>query len=274
MCIQCCAISLYSICYSVIKACNYWDSNTISAVVYFGTTLCNNTGINTWSSSDLPQKIKICGTDVHIQLQANYQGVVSDNAESKLNIASVICHCDENTGFLIWLGGYCISCIFHGTLKKKLYSILAYDEDHSPATTHYIKNIEDKHTLVEAIFNLANTKLKDVIVNYEIQFLSCSSKLSNYERKRIMKEHRQNYINGIIEPALKKQKLEKRRMKYKALDLAKKGEVLDKNLNYKRAMGGEQKQKLLENQREKYKALDQSKKEELLKKNLNYRKTI
>ena len=274
LCRQCCAISLYSICYSVIKPCNYWDSNTISAVVYFGTTLYNNTGINTWSSSDLPQKIKICGTDVHIQLQANYQGVVSDNAESKLNIASVICHCDENTGFLIWLGGYCISCIFHGTLKKKLYSILAYDEDHSPVTTHYIKNIEDKHTLVEAIFNLANTKLKDVIVNYEIQFLSCSSKLSNCERKRIMKKHRQNYINGIIEPALKKQKLEKRRMKYKAFDPAKKGEVLNKNLNYKRAMGGEQKQKLLENQREKYKALDQSKKEELLKKNLNYRKTI
>jgi hypothetical protein len=77
------------------------------------------------------------------------------------------------------------------------FSILAYDvDDSSPTcTAHYIKNIKDKHTLVNAIFNLATTKIKDQIVNYEIQLLSCSSELSNCERKRIMKNHRQNYIN-------------------------------------------------------------------------------
>ena len=188
LCEQCCAISLYSICYSVIKPCNYWDSNTVAAVVYFGTTLYNNTWINT--SRDIPQKVEICGTEIHVKLQANIQGVVYDKAKSNLHIESLICHTNENTGFLIWFGDYCISCIFQKTsIKNMSYSILAYDDDDSSptCTAHYIKNIKDKHTFVNAIFNLATTKIKDEIVNYEIQFLSCSSELSNCERKRIMK---------------------------------------------------------------------------------------
>ena len=71
---------------------------------------------------------------VHVKLQANYQGVVDDQAENQLNIESLICHGNENTSFLIWLGDYCISCIF--TLKQQSYSILAFEEydvdDRSP----------------------------------------------------------------------------------------------------------------------------------------------
>ena len=61
------------------------------------------------------------------------------------------------------------------------YLILAYDDDGSSPTSavHFVKNTKDKHTLVDAIFNLANTKIKYEILNYEIQFLSCSSELTN-----------------------------------------------------------------------------------------------
>ncbi|CAB4020738.1 Hypothetical predicted protein [Paramuricea clavata] len=97
LCRQCCAISLYSICYSVIKPCNYWDSNTVAAVVYFGTTLYNNTGINT--SCDIPQKVEICGTEIDVKLQANIQGIVYDQTKSKLHIESLICHTNETQGF-------------------------------------------------------------------------------------------------------------------------------------------------------------------------------
>jgi hypothetical protein len=275
LCRQCCAISLYSICYSVIKPCNYWDSNTVAAVVYFGTTLYNNTGINT--SCDIPQKVEICGTEIDVKLQANIQGIVYDQTKSKLHIESLICHTNENTGFLIWFGDYCISCIFQKTsIKNMSYSILAYDDDDSSptCTAHYIKNINDKHTLVDAIFNLATTKMKDGIVNYEIQFLSCSSELTNCERKMIMKNHRQNYINDFIEPALKKQKLETKQMKYKTMDPLVKQQVNSKRVNDHKIMAQEKKQKILENRTTKYEMLDKSKKEELLTKNMNYRKTM
>ncbi len=266
-------------------------------------------------SSDIPQKVKICETEMHVKLQDNIQGVVNDKAQGKLNIENLICHTNENTGFLIWLGDYCMSCIFQKTsIKNMSYSLLAYDdEDSSPTSTvHFVKNIEDKHTLVDAIFNLANTKIQDEILNYEIQFLSCSSELTNCERKRIMRNHRRNYINKISAPAVKKQKLETKKMKYKMigplvkqqvkskrvnnykimakekkqkilgnkrtmyelLNKSKKEEVLTNNMNYKKTINKEQKQKILEKKRLKYKTLDQSKKEELLTKNMSYKKTM
>ena len=166
LCEQCCAISLYSICYSIIKPSNYWDVNTITAVCHFGTILYCNIGVN--SSSNLPDKVEICGYMVHVKLQANYQGVVDDQAESQLKIESLICHGNENTSFLIWLGDYCISCIF--TLKQQSYSILAFEEydvdDRSPRAD-FIKNIDDKHTLIKTIFKLAHSKIKGKIVCYE-----------------------------------------------------------------------------------------------------------
>ena len=228
--------------------------------------------------SYIPQKVRICGTEIHVKLQDNIQGVVNDKAKSKPYIESLICHTNENTGFLMWIGDYCISCIFQKTsIKNTSYSILAYDDDDgSPTcTAHYIKNIKDKHTLVDTIFNLANTKIKDEIVNYEIQFLSCYSELTNCERKRIMKNHRQDYINDFIEPAsLKKRKLETKQMKYKTMAKGKKQKLLTKNMNYKQTMSKEQKQKDLENKRVKYEAMDQSKKDELLAKNMNYKETM
>jgi hypothetical protein len=39
ICVQCCAVSLYSICYSTIKPCSYWDENTVAAVACFDTVL-------------------------------------------------------------------------------------------------------------------------------------------------------------------------------------------------------------------------------------------
>ena len=156
------------------------------------------------------------------------------------------------------------------------YSILAYDDDDSSPTSsvHFVKNIKDKHTLVDVIFNLANTKIKDEIFNYEIQFLSCSSELTNCERKRIMRNHRQNYINEITAPALKKQKLETKQMKYKTIDPLVKHQVNSKRVNYYKIMAEEKKQKILENRRTIYEVLDKSKKEEVLTKNMNYRETM
>jgi hypothetical protein len=102
---------------------------------------------------------------------------------------------------------------------------------------------KDKHTLVDVIFNLANTKIKDEIFNYEIEFLSCSSELTNCERKRIMRNHRQNYINEITAPALKKQRLETKQMKYKTIDPLVKQQVNSKCVNNYKMMDKEKNKK-------------------------------
>ena len=275
-CRQCSAISLYSICYSILKPTNYWDSKTVAAVVKFGTTLYNNTGIIT--SSDLPKEIKICGTEVHVKLQTNYQGKLNAETESQWNIESLICHNDKNTGFLIWLGGYCMSCIFQKTSKNKSYSILAYDDDNTSSTAHFVKNIGDEQTLVDVVLNLAHAKPKEEVVYYEIQYLSCSSEVSDNERKSTLRRHNQNYNNlirmakkrvhfkqvndhRITEDHKKKKILESKKTNYQALDKTSKHELLKKQRNHYK----EQKQKILENKRANYQALDEARKHELLK---------
>jgi hypothetical protein len=68
--------------------------------------------------------------------------------------------------------------------------------------------------------------------------------------------------------------LENKRVKYETLDKSEKEEILTRNMNYKKTMSEEQKQKILEKKRVKYETLDQSKKEEVLTKNMSYKKTM
>jgi hypothetical protein len=47
--------------------------------------------------SDIPQKVRICGTEVHVKLHANIQGVVNDKAKSKPYIESLTCDTNIKT---------------------------------------------------------------------------------------------------------------------------------------------------------------------------------
>ena len=116
---------------------------------------------------------------MHVNLQANYQGKLNAETGGQWNVESLIRHNDE-------------SCIFQQTSKYKSYSILAYDDYNISSTAHYVKNIVDEQTLVDDILNLARTKIKEQIFGcYEIQYLSCSSQVTNNERRKTIRRHRQ-----------------------------------------------------------------------------------
>ena len=148
-------------------------------------------------------------------------------------------------------------------------------------------------TLIKTIFKLAHSKIKGKIVCYEIQFLSCSSQLTDIERKKVMRKHRLMHNSDKMAPAQKKQKLEmcqmklksmatekkqkllkNKRAKYQYLDQSMKEDLLTKKMNYRQTMGEKQKEKYLENRRAKYQDLDQSMKDDLLTKNRNYKQII
>ena len=152
------------------------------------------------------------------------------------------------------------------------YSILAYDDDDDTSCkAHYIKNIKDKSTLVDSLFNIVKTKIGGKIVNYTIQFLSYFSQLTNSERKRVMKNHRQSYINDNIAPAVQQQKFEAEQLTYKMMSPSVKRQVNVKRVNDYKCMLKEKKQQILK-KRTKYQTMDQSKKLKLLTKNLKYKK--
>ena len=62
-----CAVPMYSLCYSIVKSCSYWNSNTIATIVdngkRLGDNLCLN-GCTCISLSDLPKIVDVSGAEI------------------------------------------------------------------------------------------------------------------------------------------------------------------------------------------------------------------
>ena len=107
-------IAVYEMCYSVINPCGYWTSGTLSALVSNRNTLYNVMGVKRHIIPvDLPQSVSISGTEINLTVRAVSTGVlcctlVESQSVLKMCISK---HCHEVTGFLSWIGTYCISCV-------------------------------------------------------------------------------------------------------------------------------------------------------------------
>ena len=112
-----------------------------------------------------------------------------------------------NTGFLLLLASYCITCIFQQTVRVKyMFSLLTY-EDTCESAIQQIK-ISGISPLVQAISNIVTKKLKTDIVHYEMQFLSSTSNMDLHQIKHIMEKHRQKCNYDNMEPTPKKKRLQ------------------------------------------------------------------
>ena len=175
-CKQCCAIAVFAMCYSVINPCGYWYSKSLGDIVNNGNGVYNGMGIDRHiMPADLPKTVSVYGAEMNVVLHTESHGVLSCNLiESKSTLEMLILNnCRQITGFLLWLGTYCISCVFQQSNRiKQLFSLLAYDDSCSPAVKH-IKGIKGIHLVVEAICKLMESKLNCQSVQYEIQFISC-----------------------------------------------------------------------------------------------------
>ena len=107
-------IAVYAMCYSVINPCGYWTSGTLSALVSNRNTLYNVIGVKRHIVPvGLPQSVSISGTEINLTVRAVSTGVLCCTlAESQSVLKMCISkHCYEVTGFLSWIGTYCISCV-------------------------------------------------------------------------------------------------------------------------------------------------------------------
>ena len=81
-----CAVAVYSLCYSVIKSCSYWNSNTLSDVIQYGKRLYENSSLNKYLPlDDLPKTVHVCGTEVSLDLKSDYsERILSVDSKSLL----------------------------------------------------------------------------------------------------------------------------------------------------------------------------------------------
>ena len=80
---------------------------------------------------ELPESESISGAEINLTVCAVSNGVLCCNlAESKSVLKVCISrHCHEVTGFLSWIGTYCISCVVQQRSRvKDLSFLVGYDE--------------------------------------------------------------------------------------------------------------------------------------------------
>ena len=132
LCKQCCAIAIYARCYSSFNPCGYWTSGTLSALASTGNTLYNVMGVKTHIMPFyFPERESICGAEINLTVcTVNISVLCWNLAESKSVFKMCFSkHCHEMTGFLSWIGTYCISCVVQRRSRvKDLSFIVGYDE--------------------------------------------------------------------------------------------------------------------------------------------------
>ena len=118
--------------------------------------------------NDLPNKVNICGSDVHVVFTAKSQGVLSLNTSlTKQDLCPFILHNKKNnTGFLLWTSTYCLGCIFqHQAKGRTKFVVSAFDDSETP---HLFQILDDINSLI----NIVSYKFAGDEVQYQIQFLS------------------------------------------------------------------------------------------------------
>lgn len=86
-----CAVAIYSLCYSIIKSCSYWNSNTLAVIVNNGKRLCDNLSLNgNFSPADLPKSVEVFGAEVILEvIRDSSEGVLFDSLPSKIMLQNV-----------------------------------------------------------------------------------------------------------------------------------------------------------------------------------------
>ena len=293
-------IFIYSICFSTIKHCNYWNYQTENAIVEHAIELFNERLNETHLSTDLPESIRICDSTIQVTCTSRHEGELCLTSElSKAAFAELIfANTVNNTGFLMWLANYALACIIESNMsvkkeyKRTKYFLVSPDETRE---LNLFKQLTDSHSVVSRlcdILNLNEPHLDEV--EYILQFLSIPSVLPKSERQRVLRKHKSNDQQNTVrenkrndykskstvekqallkrlelkcdqmDPISKQNLLENLQLKYKEMDpINKQNHLENVHLKYKQ-MDPIKKQVLLENLHLKYKEMDPIHKQRLL----------
>ena len=135
-----CAVALYSLCYSIMKSCNYWNYNSsLPTIVDKGKKMCRKSSLehSKQSPANLPRTLDVCETEVNLDNLFKSEGLLTDSLQSKSFLENEIILNSVCRGFLISFSSYCISWTFKPTKRSKyMYSPLLYNETLVPCSAH------------------------------------------------------------------------------------------------------------------------------------------
>ena len=99
-----CAVALHSLCYPIIKSCNYWNYNSsLTTIVDKGKKTYRKSSLahNQQSPVNLPRTVDVYETKVNWDNLFKSEGLLTDSLQSKSIRENEIIHNNECTKFLI-----------------------------------------------------------------------------------------------------------------------------------------------------------------------------
>merc|ERR1711973_99846 len=258
--------------------------------------------VNHVTINDLPNKIQIYDADIDITFTIDIEGILCCTSRSVNSRLVQLQHLitdntKGNTGLLIWLSNYCVSCIFQNNLRNKTntkYYLTVFSEN---GKCDVFQSINDINSLINAFANIVKDHFQSNEISYYIKFLSCSSQLSNVVRQKVMRKHKSLAKKRLIsnrekdryaemEPIKKRRylssKVEKYKSlnptekanRYKTLDPIEKEMLLSDKAEWYRSLDIIEKEKLLSHKAEWYRSLDPTKREKLLLNKRSYNRDL
>ena len=110
---HCSAITLYSLCYSIISPCGYWNSNILDAVIQNGSRLSNTMQIDHHLASIyIPNIVTIFGIKINVDVDKLSHRKLTKLLESRISLKTLILWNNGKTEFLMWISSYSVACIY------------------------------------------------------------------------------------------------------------------------------------------------------------------
>ena len=261
------AIAFYGICFSVLKPCSYWKSDTLHAIVECGSAFFEDIGKGNAKVSELPHALNIYGGNIDVSFALSSKGtLVCDSSSSVLVLNRFIAqNMVTNTGFLFYLPSVTFGCVFHKTKRSTSLFFLSL-ESHGLE----VLRTNDTNCLVQTICQFVTKKLNCDKTEYCIQCLLCSCQLTKAQKLNILKYHKtskekrdiasnKRKFYAELEPANKRICLDKARQHYED----NKDHILTARKENHRSMDTIEKQQFLARRRQTYQNVKSEQKEDI-----------
>ena len=168
----CCAISFYCICFFIIKSCGYWNAQTVAAIIDHANFFYREKlypADQQLTINDFPSTLQIYDADISIAFNLEKQGILScTSLASKLMLQALITeNTNHNTGFLMWISNYCISCIFEHKIKRKTNTVKYYHLALTPdGNLEICQKNKDLSSLIQSILDIIKNKFQSRDTEY------------------------------------------------------------------------------------------------------------
>ncbi len=203
-------VFLYAICFSTIKACNYWNDQTQIAIAEHAIELFDKvSNINPLLSTYLPKSTEICGKTFDIVYTSRHEGTLHCISTSSKDALAVVISCNtmNNAGFLICFENSSLACIIQNrkcvkTSKRTKYFLLAADESRE---VNLFKELPDSRSVVDRLCEYLDLNEPDLEeTEYMLQFLSIPCSVTRSEKQKVLRNHKSNEQNEKIQETKKR----------------------------------------------------------------------